>query len=154
MAQSETRNERRPAPGFLPPDPYDASGVDWRGRNRLRLEVMTPARRCPLLPLTYEAAWESRHRPAHSHQSWASFGVCTGSACESCPVFTAKRERLYAPTVAREDEEGRVWLMSRRENGWGEFGLPYATWGDLLRAWDVAVGARGRDEHGVYFEVK
>lgn len=138
---------------FLPPDSYDPRGADGRGRNRLRLEVMPPARRCPLLPLTYEAAWESQHRPEHSRQSWASFAPCTGGACEACPVFTAQRERLYAPTVAREDERGRVWLMNRREGGWAEFGYPHETWGALLAAWDVTVGSRGRDEHGVYFEV-
>lgn len=138
---------------FLPPDSYDHRGVDGQGRNRLRLEVVTPARRCSLLPLTYEAAWESEHRPEHSRQSWASFAPCTGNACETCPISTAKKVKPFGPTVVREDEQGRVWLMNRREGGWAEFGHPYKTWGALLAAWDVTVGARGRDGHGVYFEV-
>jgi hypothetical protein len=139
---------------FLPPDDYNASGPDGKGRNRLRVEVMSPAPRCPFKPLTYEAAWESQHRPEHARLSWASFGLCEGSACASCPAFSVGRERLYAPAVVREDADGRAWLMSRREGGWAEFGYPYRTWGDLLAAWDVILGNRGHDEHGAYIYVR
>lgn len=155
MTTAATANEttKRPPFSFLPPDDYNVSGPDGKGRNRLRIEVMSPAPRCPFKPLTYEAAWEALHRPEHARLSWASYGPCDGAACESCPALPAPRNVLYTPTVAREDEEGRVWLMGRREGGWAEFGYPYRTWGALLASWDVSVGARGRDENGTYFNI-
>jgi hypothetical protein len=47
-----------------------------------------------------------------------------------------------------------LWLLSRRDRGWGEFGIPIGSWDDLFRRYNVRVTAHGVDAHGLWFEVR
>jgi site-specific DNA-methyltransferase (adenine-specific) len=52
--------------------------------------------------------------------------------------------------VIRRDEQGRWWLLNRRDRGFGEFGYSFASLEELLAAYAVTPGAEAQDEHGTY----
>ena len=61
--------------------------------------------------------------------------------------------RILATGTVRFD--GRdLWLMSRRETGWGSFGLRVGSWDELFRRFNVAVTEHGTDEHGAWWSVE
>lgn len=138
-------------------DEYSPRGPDGQGRNRLRVDALSPSARCMAQPTSFQAAWEVFHRPAHVRASWGFFRPCTHERCATCPVAArarGPRRRLMSDaSVIREDEQGRVWLLSRRDGGWAEFGLPYDSWADLLLDWELVVERWSSDEHGRYYTV-
>ncbi|MDE2469791.1 MAG: hypothetical protein KGL35_13895 [Bradyrhizobium sp.] len=62
--------------------------------------------------------------------------------------------RIFAPTVARIDESGYVWLMNRREGGWDSFGFRYASIREILSSWLVNVSGLGRDKHSEFYLIE
>ena len=138
------------------PDAWTPTGVDGRGHNRLTLYPPSPLARCLWQPQNWQAAWELHHRPAQA--SPLSFGACTYSGgCDTCPIANAKRHEYHPGTqqlgVVREFTDGSVWILNRRDKGWGEFGYRYNNWAEFVQNENVVIGERKIDEHGAYFEV-
>lgn len=48
---------------------------------------------------------------------------------------------------------GRLFLLNRRERGFGEFGVECDGWDDLFRRFDLKVTTHGEDKHGAWWEV-
>lgn len=142
---------------ITPEDKFQPGGRDGKGWNRLVMgcgNMSSPMTHCLLKPTSWQAAWElhNRGQNASPHQ----FGLCTGSACATCPI--ANRERVsykggVSLAVVREYDDGSVWILNRRDRGWGEFGYRYASWADFVQSENVFLGNRRQDEHGAYFEV-
>lgn len=61
--------------------------------------------------------------------------------------------KLFGPGVVRVERNGTFWMMNHKSKGWGSYGYPYQTLGELLSRWDVKVLGEGKDEHGIYFDV-
>ena len=47
-----------------------------------------------------------------------------------------------------------LWLLNRRERGFGEFGYQCESWDDLFRRFDCRVTGHGTDEHGAWWSVE
>lgn len=62
--------------------------------------------------------------------------------------------RLLGTGYVRFAEDGRPWLLSRREGGWAEVGVRCESWDDLFRRYDVRVVEHGVDEHSAWWAVK
>jgi hypothetical protein len=60
---------------------------------------------------------------------------------------------LFAPTVIRFAESGKVWMMNREDGGWNRAGFGYSSLPSLLEAWDVQTGEFGRDECSYFLRV-
>lgn len=60
--------------------------------------------------------------------------------------------KLLAPGFVRFQGE-RMFLMNRRERGFGEFGIEVDGWDDLFRRYSVKVTGHGADAHGLWWEV-
>ena len=142
-----------------PPDTYDPRGPDGQGRNRLRVEVVTPAPRCRLRPETYEAAWTHDNRPTHAAACWSSFGPCVYSGdCAGCPLAVKRAASwLFWPdppdrSVIRALGDD-LHLMNRQRGGFRQRSIPYRSWAALYA--DVAIRVVGKktDEHGEYIEI-
>lgn len=135
-----------------PAESYDPNGADGQGRNRLRLEIIQPIDRCALQPRSYAAVWTVQNRPFHLSFAWSDFGYCRAADCANCSVVPTRRNTVGNAAVIREAVDGTVWLLNRADNGWGEFGFPHRSWGELLRRWAVRVGKQRQDSYGVYYE--
>jgi len=48
----------------------------------------------------------------------------------------------------------RMWLLNRRDRGFGEFGYWFESWDELFRHFDVRVVDHGQDEHGPWWSVE
>jgi len=139
-------------------DNYTPRGPDGKGWNRVVMgcgNMAYPTERCMLKPVTWQAAWESHNRP--SLASPLQFGTCSSNGnCEGCPVANQQRVSYVGSAligVIREAEDGSVWILNRRDKGWGEFGYRYNNWADFVQHENVLVGNRKIDEHGFYFEI-
>ena len=55
-------------------------------------------------------------------------------------------------SVVRVDENGLVWLLARKDKGWGEFGYVYTSWAHLRLAWNVQPSEAKQDQAGTYYE--
>lgn len=137
-------------------DPYDPTGPDGQGHNRLMLYPRTPVLRCLLRPTSWQAAWEAHNRPLQATPT--NFDPCQhwGGDCTTCPI--ANRDRFAYKSgcnlaVVRECDDGSVWILNRRDRGFGEFGYRYSNWAAFVQHENVALGSRKVDEHGAYFEV-
>lgn len=62
--------------------------------------------------------------------------------------------RLLGEGCVRFDADGRLWLLSRREDGWASFGVVCDGWDDLFRRYDVKVTAHGVDKDGPWWTVE
>ncbi len=62
--------------------------------------------------------------------------------------------RLLGVGTVRFDEQGRMWLMNKRETGWGSFAVPVADWDDLFRRYNVRVTEHGVDSAGAWWSVE
>ena len=49
---------------------------------------------------------------------------------------------------------GELWILNRRERGFGEFGYRCDDWDDLFRRFNVHVSDHGEDEHGPWWAVE
>lgn len=47
--------------------------------------------------------------------------------------------------------DGRLFLLNRRERGFGEFGVECDDWDDLFRRFNVKITEHGTDEHGAWW---
>ena len=59
--------------------------------------------------------------------------------------------RTLAPGCVRFADDGRLWLLNRREGGWASWGVPCTGWDDLFRRYAVRITEHGTDEHGAYW---
>ncbi len=62
--------------------------------------------------------------------------------------------RLLGVGTVRFDENGRMWLMNKRETGWSSFAVPVADWDDLFRRYNVRVTSHGVDAAGAWWSVE
>lgn len=67
-------------------------------------------------------------------------------------VPPARPQRLLGIGCVRQQGDA-LWLLSEAAKGWRAFGYRFDSWDQLLRAWDVEVGAPQQDEHGWYWSV-
>ena len=56
--------------------------------------------------------------------------------------------------ISAEQRDDGVWLLNRRDKGWGEFGFKLRDWDELFRRFNVRVTAAGSDDHGPYWSVE
>jgi hypothetical protein len=61
--------------------------------------------------------------------------------------------QLLGRGYVRADTDGRLWLLNRRERGFGEWGVSLDDWDDLFRRYNVRVTEVAADEHGPYVMV-
>ena len=47
-----------------------------------------------------------------------------------------------------------LWILNRRERGFGEFGFQCADWDELFRRFNCRVTGHGTDEHGPWWSVE
>jgi hypothetical protein len=47
--------------------------------------------------------------------------------------------------------DGRLFLLNRRERGFGEFGVECDDWDDLFRRFNVKITEYGTDQHGAWW---
>lgn len=59
--------------------------------------------------------------------------------------------RMLGPGCVRFDEQGRLWLLNKRESGWASWGVICDGWDDLFRRYAVVITATGKDEHGLWW---
>jgi hypothetical protein len=62
-----------------------------------------------------------------------------------------RTQLLSDDAVVRIDEQGRYWLLNRRDRGWGEWGYWYRSLDEIHAAWAVEIGPLAEDEHGPYW---
>lgn len=139
-------------------DNFDPRGRDGKGWNRMVMgcgNMTTPVTRCMLKPKSWQAAWELHNRLLLA--SATQYGVCSGDQCSSCPVANKERVNYKCgaelAVVRENDTDGSVWILNRRDRGWGEFGYRYNDWADFVQSENLFLGSRKSDEHGAYFEV-
>jgi hypothetical protein len=46
-----------------------------------------------------------------------------------------------------------LWVLNRKERGFGEFGYRYESWDEMFRDLDVRITEHGTDEHGAWWAV-
>ena len=63
-----------------------------------------------------------------------------------------KPVRLLGPGCVRF-RDGELWLLNKRETGWGSFGLQLAGWDDLFRRFNAVVIEHGSDAFGEFWTV-
>lgn len=68
-------------------------------------------------------------------------------------VQDAPPTRIMGTGYVRHDGT-HVWLLSRRERGFGAFGFRLDSWDELFRHWGVRVTGHGEDEHGPWWSVE
>jgi len=146
-------------PIYLTYDPYNPSGPDGQGRNRLRVDAISPQPRCAFKPRTYAALWEAHDT---SRAQWSdSYDYCTnGGDCQNCPFgngeFKGKVPASFADDLyIREIEDGATnagqpMAMNRPDKGFAEFGKWGFTWTDVFHCPDRYAAKFGRDEHSRY----
>lgn len=61
--------------------------------------------------------------------------------------------KIFEATVIRPDESGRWWLMNRKADGWGEYGIPYDSIRELVAVWSIAIVGLGSDRHSFFYDV-
>lgn len=138
-------------------DAWTPTGPDGQGRNRLTLYPGTPVARCMLRPSNWQAAWELHNRPSLAEPTL--FGACTGSGdCATCPIANKRRTEYHRSPVmvgvVREfPSDGSVWILNRRDKGWGEFGYRHSSWAEFVQHENVFIGRCLVDEYGAYFEI-
>lgn len=128
-----------------------AAGPDGKGWNRLRIDVGEPAPRCRLRPTTWQAAWTVSCRPYHCHDVWSVFEMCTP---RRCPLQVA-RDPIGPPAVVRVDHErGGVWVLNRKDEGWGEYGMRFPSWSAAFSHYDLSIASPKKDAYGVYYPLQ
>jgi len=50
--------------------------------------------------------------------------------------------------------DGAIWLLNRRDRGFGEFGVRVDSWDELFRHYDCRVTEHGEDDHGQWWAVE
>lgn len=63
-----------------------------------------------------------------------------------------KPVRLLGPGCVRF-RDGELWLLNKRETGWGSFGLQLTGWDDLFRRFNAVVVGHGSDAFGEFWTV-
>lgn len=63
------------------------------------------------------------------------------------------RSRLLGHGCVRMKNR-ELWLLSRQDRGWGEFGVRLDGWDDLFRRFNVVVTSRGQDAFGEFWIVE
>lgn len=58
-----------------------------------------------------------------------------------------RKIRLFANTCVRLDDRGRLWLMNKPDNGWGEYGRLVASLEAVVEEYAVIVGPWFDDRH-------
>jgi len=61
--------------------------------------------------------------------------------------------RLFCDTVARPLPEGGWGLMNRQAGGYASYCIPFPSLDAIRRKFAIGLGAVGRDEHGLYWEI-
>lgn len=69
-------------------------------------------------------------------------------------IAPPKPVRLLGVGTVRFDDKGRLYLMNKRESGWGSFALWIDGWDDLFRRYNVKVTGHGVDEAGAWWSVE
>ena len=114
---------------------------------RLRVSVQ------PMDPEDNEAAFALACQLARSEaevvQLTADLGACRAQVREQ------KRPpaKLLGKGFVRFSATG-IYILNRRERGFGEFGYRCDSWDELFRDFDVCVTGHGEDEHGPWWSVE
>ena len=61
---------------------------------------------------------------------------------------------LLGDGVIRYDEKGHVWLMNKRESGWGSFGREYLNLRQVMHRYDIVILGFGQDKCSFFAEFR
>jgi hypothetical protein len=128
-----------------PPEP-EALNERRRSRNRLRLELVSPAARCTGKPPASWGGKVSALRWLASGGHAAVFGRCEAP----CPL---DRVELFRDTVLRR-YGGQLYIMDNPEKGSASYARPVASEADVEARYAVEVGAWTEDQFGPCAPVK
>lgn len=93
----------------------------------------------------------SAEREAKTERTLAQQAIAERDEARS--KVPAVKRRLFGEGTVRFDEYGKLWLMDKREQGWGSFGLHFDSWDELFRQFDVRVTRHGSDDAGPWWAV-
>ena len=140
-------------PVYLEPEnDYSPQGPDGRGRNRLRIELLSASPQCAIRPLLITKLKEAMDTRLAQH---GYFGRCDhGGQCETCPRLKRRTtlESFGNQVLFREDPEDPsiVWAMNKPEDGWASSGYRWKLEDiAVLEGWRL--GRLFRDEHSFGF---
>lgn len=146
-------------------DNYNPSGPDGKGRNRLRIDTISPMPRCALRPKTYDALRECQDTQRVKPDT--CYDLCTNQGdCQNCPLFKGEYQpkmpeffgdEIYVreyPLNSSRDWAGQPMAMNKMKDGWGDYAKWGFTWADVMH-WPGCYPAKfGRDEHSRWVLIK